>query len=237
MREQKNYFLVMMGGSGTRFGASVPKQFVEVGGRHVFLYLLDAIESLSVADGFVVVSHKDWVDYIKEVTKGKYSKMLAVVEGGDCRSKSVYNGLKELKKYAKDEDNVLIHDATHPHLDGAKIPELIKQIDLYSAATLVSSVYDTCYIKKEDGLIDHVVDRKTVAVGASPEGFKMGVIYPIYDNASEEELEKMTSAGAIWLSSGGEMGTVVSELLNLKITYPNDMELYKLLYNNYYDKR
>ena len=236
MGKQKNYFLVMMGGSGIRFGADVPKQFVEVGGRHVFLYILDAIQSLGVADGFVVVSHKDWVDYIKETTKGKYSKMLAVVEGGDCRSKSVYNGLKGLKKYANDDDVVLIHDATHPHLDGAKISELIEQINIHSAATLVSSVYDTCYIKRENGLIDHVVDRKTVAVGASPEGFKMGVIFPIYDNASEEELETMTSAGAIWISSGGEMGTVVSDLLNLKITYPNDMELYKLLYNNYYRK-
>ena len=226
----------MMGGSGTRFGADVPKQFVEVGGRHVFLYLLDAIQSLEVADGFVVVSHKDWVDHIKETTKGQYSKMLAVVKGGDCRSKSVYNGLKELKKHTNDDDIVLIHDATHPHLDGTKIPELIEQINIHSAATLVSSVYDTCYIKQENGLIDHVVDRKTIAVGASPEGFKMGVIFPIYDNATEAELETMTSAGAIWVSSGGEMGTVVSELLNLKITYPNDMELYKLLYNSYYRK-
>ena len=141
-----------------------------------------------------------------------------------------------MRKFASDDDIVLIHDATHPHLDGGKIPALIAKINEFSAATLVSSVYDTCYLKDENGLIASVVDRTRLAVGASPEGFKMGVIFPIYDNASEEELEKMTSAGAIWRESGGEMGTVASDLLNLKITYQGDMELYKLLYKDYYQK-
>lgn len=236
-KRQKVYFLVMMGGVGSRFAANIPKQFVEVGGRPLFLYLLDAIDRLQIVDGFIVVSHGDWIDHIKTITKEKYKKMICVIKGGDCRSESVYNGLKVLREYAKDEDIVLIHDATHPHLDSEKIPELIEQINTYSAATLTSSVYDTCYIKKENGLIDHVVDRKIVAVGASPEGFKMGVIYPIYDGADKEKLNQMTSAGAIWIAEGGQMGTVHSDLLNLKITYQCDMDVYKLLYKDYYNRR
>ena len=96
MNRQKNFFLVMMGGVGNRFGADRPKQFVEVGGRPIFLYLLDAIEKLGdLVDGIVVVSHQDWIDYIHSTIKDDYKKVLSVTAGGDCRSKSVYNGLKE----------------------------------------------------------------------------------------------------------------------------------------------
>lgn len=232
----KNYFLLMMGGVGSRFGADRPKQFVEVHGKPVFLYILEELNCLKSVDGIVVVCHASWVDYV-EKKSNKLTKVLSVVSGGDCRSKSVYNGLLELKKVAKDNDNVLIHDATHPHIDVKKLPELIDKVNEYGAATMNTSIYDTCYIKNEDGFIEKIIDRKTIAVGASPECFKFGIIFPIYDKASEEELEKMTSAGAILVNNGKKMATVESDLLNLKITYQNDMELFKILCDSYFYKK
>ena len=226
-----------MGGVGSRFGADRPKQFVEVNGKPVFCYILEELNKLDYIEGIVVVCHQSWIDFVNEYVGNKLHKLINVVAGGDCRSKSVYNGLKEIKKYADENDNVLIHDATHPHLDKEKLPELIEKVNQYRAATMNTSVFDTCYIKDSDGFVSKVIDRKTIAVGASPECFKFGLIYPIYDNATEEELENMTSAGAILLESGIKMATVESNLLNLKITYPGDMELFKLLCNTYFYKK
>lgn len=232
----KNYFLLMMGGVGSRFGADRPKQFVEVDGKPIFTYILKELNLLDCVDGIVVVCHESWIDFVTEYSKGQFIKLINVVKGGDCRSKSVYNGLKELKKVASNDDNVLIHDATHPHLDKGKLPELINKVNEFGAATMVTSIFDTCYIKDEDKIISKIIDRKSIAVGASPECFKFGLIYPIYDNATEEELEQMTSAGAILVNNGQKMATVESDLLNLKITYPGDMELFKLLCKPYFYK-
>lgn len=237
MDMNKNYFLLMMGGVGSRFGADRPKQFVEVNGKPVFLYILKELNKLEYIEGIVVVCHESWIDYVNEQIGNEFAKVLNVVPGGDCRSKSVYNGLKEIHKYADDKDNVLIHDVTHPHLDKIKLPELIEKVNEFGAATLSTSIYDTCYIKNNDGFIEKIIDRKTIAVGASPECFKFGIIFPIYDNASDEELEKMTSAGAILVNNGKKMATVESDLLNLKITHKNDMELFKILCDSYFYKK
>lgn len=232
----KNYFLLMMGGAGSRFGADRPKQFVEVKGRPVFLYILEELNSIKYVDGIVVVCHSSWIDYVEENSKS-LKKLIAVVAGGDCRSKSVYNGLKELRKHVDDKDNILIHDATHPHIDKVKLPELIEKVNEFGAATMSTSIFDTCYIKNSEGFAEKIIDRKTISVGASPECFKFGIIFPIYDGASEEELEQMTSAGAILINNGMKMPTVESNLLNLKITYQNDMELFKLLCDTYFYKK
>lgn len=230
----RNYFLLMMGGVGSRFGADRPKQFIEVKGKPVFSYILNELDKTKLVSGIVVVCHESWVDYVKKYAKKRYKKLINVVAGGDCRSKSVFNGLKELAKIAKKNDNVLIHDATHPHIDKEKLEELIGKVNEFGAATMSTSIYDTCYIKDSDGFISKVIDRKTLAVGASPECFKFGLIYPIYNEATEEELQQMTSAGATLLSRDHKMALVDSDLLNLKITYKKDMDLFKLLVDNYF---
>lgn len=233
----KNYFLLMMGGVGSRFGADCPKQFVEINGKPIFSYILEKLNNNNLVSGVVVVCHESWVKFVKDYCGTKLTKVISVVQGGDCRSKSVFNGLKELRKIAKDDDVVLIHDATHPHLDETKLPELIEKVHEVGAATMCSCIYDTCYVKDEENIINKVIDRKTLAVGASPECFRFGLIYSIYDEATEEELERMTSAGATFLSEGLKMATVESKLLNLKITYQDDMDLFKVLVDDYYYKK
>ena len=61
-----NHVLLMMGGSGTRFGADIPKQFVEVEGQPVFSYVMDKYDRFNIVDSIVLVCHADWVDYADE---------------------------------------------------------------------------------------------------------------------------------------------------------------------------
>ena len=233
----KNYFLLMMGGVGSRFGADCPKQFVEIKGKPLFSYILEKLNNNTLVSGVVIICHESWVKFVQNYCGSKFWKLISVVSGGDSRSESVLNGLRELRKIAKDDDVVLIHDVTHPHLDETKLPELIKKVHETGASTLCSCIYDTCYIKDEDNNITNVIDRKTLAVGASPECFRFGLIYSIYNEATEQELKKMTSAGATFLSKGLKMATVESRLLNLKITYQEDMDLFKALIDDYYYKK
>ncbi len=64
--KHKKYLLLMMGGSGTRFGAPVPKQFVEVEGKPTFSYLVEKYAKLRFADKVIVVCHADWVGFTDE---------------------------------------------------------------------------------------------------------------------------------------------------------------------------
>jgi len=232
-----NHCLLMMGGVGSRFGANRPKQYVEVDGRPVFIYILKKLYQLKSLDRIIVVSNEEWLDFAREsINKfiGDDDKII-VTSGGDSRSQSVKKGLCKLKKLGvENKDIVLIHDATHPYVDEVGTGEIIEAVKKYGGATLGQCQYDTCYRINKSGEIEEVVPRQFIVSGASPEAFFFQDIYNIYMNSSDEELNNMTSAGAIALAHKIKMVVVPANVLNLKITYPNDMKLFKRLVHNYF---
>ena len=231
----KNILLLMMGGSGTRFGADIPKQYIEVDGIPIFAYILKKYGMMKEIDEIVIVSNKDWLEFANDWAKKCNLKAeYHVVEGGQTRSESVFNGLKEISKFASDEDVILIHDATHPYVDVQGTCDVINAVNEHGAATLGVFQYDTVYRMNEEHFIEAVVPRQKIVVGASPEAFRFKDIYNIYANSSEEEFEKMTSAGAIAIAHGIDMKVIQADVINLKITYQNDMKVFKKLVKTYF---
>lgn len=232
-----NVVIMTMGGSGTRFGAEIPKQYTLINDIPIFAYILRRINELKYIDKIIIVSNPDFIDYTNSwVEKINADKVYKVVKGGASRSESVFNGLKCAKEISKsDEDIVLIHDATHPYVDEERTLDVINAVKEYGAASLVSCEYDTVYLQDEDNnLILKEIPKKKVVVGASPEGFRLNKLYDIYDKTPYEDLEKMSSAGVIALENGMQMKAIPTNILNLKITYSEDMKLFKKLYNNYF---
>lgn len=225
-----NIVLLMMGGIGSRVGADIPKQFIEIKGKPIFSYILQGLNDLKCIDKIIVVCNKDWIDYAKKcITKLNISKLYDITEGGETRSDSVVNGLKRAKEFANDDDVVMMFDTTHPYVDEKGIEEFIEAVKKYGGATLGQRQYDTCYRIDENDMLQAVIPRQEIVSGASPEGFKFKIIYDIYMNASKEELNKMTSAGAIALAHNVPMKICTLNTLNLKITYPTDVEILKYL--------
>ena len=233
-----NHCLLMMGGIGSRFGADRPKQYVEVKGIPVFIYILKRLLGVSCIDNVVIVSHSSWTVFVNEQIKKyvKSDKKIIVTAGGNTRSESVLNGLSALNSFSKSDDVVLIHDATHPYVDESGTFKIIEAVKEYGGATLGACQYDTCYRMDACQFIEEVIPRQYLVSGASPEAFEFGRIHEIYKNASKEELENMTSAGAIALAHGIKMKVIPSNVLNLKITYQNDMELFRQLVTSYFFK-
>ena len=231
-----NILLLMMGGSGTRFGADIPKQYILIKDVPIFAYILAKYSKMPEIDKIVIVSHKDWIPYVEEWTEkmGAQEKVHAVVAGGATRSESVYNGLSAAATFADKEDVVLIHDATHPYVDVEGTKGVIAGVKKYGGATLGQCQYDTVYQMDANRILKQVVPRSEIVSGASPEAFTFGAIYDIYTQSTKEELESMTSAGAMALAHGITMEVVPANVINLKITYPGDMHLFRLLAESYF---
>lgn len=225
-----NYVLFMMGGVGSRFNADKPKQFLDVKGKPVYIRFLETIDNFDLVKGVIIVCQKDWVDYVKkDVIKLSLKKVMEIVPGGSTRSQSVKNGLISLKQYANDNDVVLIHDATHPFIDKKQTTQLVKEINITGAGSLANFVFDTAYVKDGENHLVQNIDRKTLAIGASPEGFKFGIIYKIYVNSSNEYLNNMTSSGALMADHNVKMVFVETKYPPIKITYPIDLKIYESL--------
>lgn len=233
-----NIMMLMMGGTGTRFGADIPKQYILVNNKPIFAYILEGYQKCDFIDCIVVVSHKDWMDYVSEwKDKLNITKLEIITNGGDTRSESVRNGLVSIAESASDEDVILIHDATHPYVDEEGTKLVIEGVKKYGGATLGQCQYDTVYqMNEESRMLERVVPRRQIVSGASPEAFRFKDIYNIYINATKDELEAMTSAGAIALEHGIDMQVVPSNVLNLKITYKNDMDVFLQMVDKYFPK-
>lgn len=230
-----NTVLLMMGGSGTRFGASIPKQYIKVNDRPIFSYILEGYNKLDFVDKIIIVSHADWVDYVNDIAKQiNANKLYKVVCGGDTRSDSVKNGLICASEYSNDDDVILIHDATHPYVDEKGTKEVIEAVKEFGGATLASFNYDTVYRMDDDHILTNIEPRFNIVAGASPEAFTFKRIFDIYINSPKEELESMTSAGAIALHYGITMKVIKANVINLKITYADDMDLFVKLIDNYF---
>ena len=230
-----NAFVLMMGGSGTRFGKDRPKQYTLIDERPLFSYIVEKVSQTPCVDRLVVVSHADWLDYAQEWTARCVGSIpFDVVAGGENRSGSVLNGLKKLSEYCADGDVVMIHDATHPYLDSENLETLIEAVKEYGGATMASRNYDTVYRMDENGFLEKVEPRELIVAGASPEAFRFGDIFRIYTESTPEHLAAMTSAGAIALAHQIPMKVVPSPVLNLKVTYEHDLELLLKLLHGYY---
>lgn len=224
-----------MGGIGSRYGAELPKQFTDIDGRPLFSYIINKLSKLDFISGIVVVVNPAFLKQTCDWTE-KFcpNKVLKIVPGGDTRSDSVFNGLKALQNIANPDDVVLMHDATHPYVDREGTKRVAEMVEQYGSATLASLNYDTTYMMDDDCNIVRVIPRRNVIAGASPEGFRYKQIYDIYANTPKEDMEKMTSVGAIALAHHIPMKVVPTSVLNLKITYPEDMKLFMKLHKTYF---
>ncbi len=230
-----NTLLLMMGGSGTRMGASIPKQYIEIKGKPVFWYIVHGYAKMPEIDNICIVSHADWLPFVRDAIGDiSFGGRMIVTAGGDNRSQSIRNGLRAIEGFSDDADVVMMHDATHPYVDRTGTLAVIEAVKAFGGATLGACQYDTCYQMDAEGMLVKVIPRQEIVSGASPEAFRFGDMKKIYFGADDEELASMTSAGAIALAHEIPMKVVPTRTLNLKLTYPEDLELLETLIDDYF---
>lgn len=225
--------LVKMGGSGNRFGSNIPKQYVELCGHPLFYWILEQYEKLGVIDKYILVSNPNWIDFTRNVAEEVVGdKLLDVIPGGSTMSKSIYNGVVFAHEYLTDNDIFLIHDVTNPVVASEQIRDVIVTVKQFGYAVLTTEQVHTIYQIDSDDNIVSVIPRQEVSSGYSPEGFLYGKIYNCYVSASTTELENMTSAIALAKKQNAQVKAIKSHIVNLKITYKEDLDLYRKMVEN-----
>lgn len=217
----------MMGGSGTRMGGEIPKQLLEVNNTSVYQFILNLYNMQNIIDEVVLISNSDWTEHVKkQLNKKEYKFPINIIDGGRTRAESIKNGVLFLDERKNGWNGiVLIHDVTHPYLDVSAVSQLLSILDKSSSATIVTHIWDTVY-DCDNEFVNNTLKRERIGVGASPEGFRFDFLRKIFTDKNMD-INKFTCVGNHVQSIGEKLAIVWSPVINLKITYPDDFEIFK----------
>ena len=222
-----NIAIILAGGVGQRFGADKPKQFMEVLGKPVLAYTIEAFQNHPEIDAIEVVC----VDYLKEmVLQYGFDKVKWITPGGADFTHSVMNGMNNLRGKVDENDNLLFHFGASPFISADIISDNIRVCTEKGNAISTTPFYLLSGLKDEDGKSSSkYIDRETIAVMNTPHAFKMKVITDMYDRAIESgainEVEPHTTTlmykmgMPIYFSKGSQT--------NIKITRKEDLDLFE----------
>ncbi|MBR6400835.1 MAG: 2-C-methyl-D-erythritol 4-phosphate cytidylyltransferase [Firmicutes bacterium] len=215
-----NYAMIVAAGSGKRMGADRPKQFLELNGRTILSYTIEAFENSPDIDGIVIVTNAENTDYVKNDIAAPFKKVKAVVAGGSERQYSVYNGLCALK----DCDVVLIHDGVRPFIGAGCIADITENVRRFGCCVLGVPVKDTIKICDGDGFIESTPDRSLLWQAQTPQAFKYDIIMRAHQKAREDGFLG-TDDAMLTERLGYRTKMVRGSYENIKITTPEDMDI------------
>jgi 2-C-methyl-D-erythritol 4-phosphate cytidylyltransferase len=218
--------ILLAGGSGDRFGAEMPKQFVRLAGEQILLRSLRAVVDAGV-DRLVIVSHPDWVEETTSlIAVANPTIPTQVVAGGRTRNESTRNGLDSLE--ADDDDVVVVHDAVRPLVPVEVISRAIEPVaaGLAESTDTVIPSADTLVIVDGEAVVE-IPDRSRYRRGQTPQVFRAGVLSAAY--AAAEAAGDLTATDDCSLVlryvPGARVLAVAGDEVNLKITTRIDLVL------------
>ena len=228
----KNYVILLAGGVGKRMGTDLPKQFIEVNGKPIFVHTIENFQRNNQIEKIVVVCVKEWMDYLKElIRKYELTKVEWVIEGGNTGHDSIKNGVFFLKDKIKPEDFVVIHDAVRPVLPQKAIDEVLSVAHEKGNASS-SIVCHPPIVYTEDfksGISD--IDREHVMLTASPQAYKYSLALKCYERAEQENRNDFTFTSSLLIHCGERVYFAKGTTCNIKITRKEDLALFGALLN------
>lgn len=212
--------LVPAAGSGSRLGNAQAKQYLPLGGRPLIAYALETLCRVPrVKTVFVVLAVAD-AEWARHDWSSCGGKLVPLYCGGATRAESVGNGLRAMSG-VNANDWVLVHDAARPCLTVAHVEKLLDEVGNDPVGGILAQpVADTLKRADNDGRIDMTVPRERLWQAQTPQMFRHGLLI----GALARHGDVTDEAGAVE-AMGYRPRLVASDAGNLKVTYPQDLEL------------
>ena len=209
--------LIVGGGSGSRMGSDIPKQFMLLKQKPVLMHTIEAFYHSDLNPQIIVVLniafHPSWEEACK---KYQFDIPHQLVKGGDQRFYSVKNALKIIKGPTV----IAIHDAVRPLVSNQIITESFLQAELNNNA--VVAIRSTDSIRQISGDTTTALNREDIYRVQTPQTFKSDILKKAYRQPYRIEF---TDDASVVEKSGIPIRLIPGERKNIKITFPEDLLL------------
>jgi len=215
--------IIPSGGSGTRFGSTMLKQYLEVGGLPVILHSVRTALSLQGVETIVIAAQQSQHGVLSAMIHdgGLADPRIHFVQGGAERQESVYNALQHASIHAT--RIVAIHDAVRPFASAALWGSVLESAKRYGAAIPVLPVSDTIKGVLDDVVVN-TVDRTSLRRAQTPQAFTTDIVRHAYSTARANGVVA-TDCASLCEQMGIRVHCVPGEDHNIKFTTTFDATL------------
>ncbi len=224
-----NIAIILAGGSGSRLGGDLPKQFLKVAGKTIIEHSIGVFDTCSMIDEIAIVSRQDYIQKVEDiVARDRYSKVRHVLPGGKER---YHSSLSALNAYKDDDDNLLFHDAVRPLVTHRIIADCVEALGRYNAVNVAVPTTDTIVQVDDADCITDIPLRKYLRNSQTPQCFKRRVIARAYELALQDpDFTTTDDCGVVRRYLPDEPVYVVDgDTSNMKLTYKEDLFLFEHL--------
>lgn len=208
--------VLVAAGAGTRLGARVPKAWVPLAGRPMFLHPLAALHDLPWVTRIALVVEPSWMARARAATRG--FRKVRVVAGGRRRQDSVANGVRAVRTGRR--ELVLVHDAARPLVDPAVAERVARATQREGAALAAMPAPDTLKRAGGEGRVAATVSRAGIWQAQTPQGIR-GDLVPAWLAALSGP--DVTDDVAPLEAAGRPVALVPGSSRMFKVTYPGDL--------------
>ena len=227
----RNVAVILAGGSGQRFGAELPKQFLPLAGKTVIEHSVEAFERCESIDEIAVVMHPDYLPQMQEIiSRNGWKKVCKLLPGGAERHFSTLAAIKAYEGIAS--ANLIFHDAARPAVNQRIINEIVTALKVHPAVAVAIPATDTMFEVTDDGnFITAIPSRKRLRCAQTPQAFRIEVIREAYRKALQDPHFTSTDDCGVLLRYCPEIPIYIvpGEVSNMKLTYPEDTLLLEKL--------
>lgn len=221
-----NIAIVLSGGTGTRLGTEIPKQYIEVKGKSIISYCLNVLENCEKINAIQIVAEESWHNTILQ---SKMTKFKGFSVPGKNRQLSIFSALNDIKEYAKEDDIVIIHDAARPCVSEEIFDKLINAIKGHGGVLPVLPMKDTVYVSEDSKSITSLFNRSHIFAGQAPEAFCFGEYYEANKKLLPNDILKINGSTEPAIMAAMNIVMIPGDEKNFKITTIQDLERFRQL--------
>jgi 2-C-methyl-D-erythritol 4-phosphate cytidylyltransferase len=219
MLRKSSSAIIVAGGMGKRLGKEIPKAFVPIGDKELFMYSAEVFDEMRIFSEIIIVVPETAIRETQEKTK-HFSTKTIVVAGGKERHNSVENGVNSASG-----EMVLIHDAARPFITKDLVRDLIENYENSNFSGVISAnpVVDTIR-KFSENLCGETINRDELIAVGTPQIFDKKILLNCFSKIGE--LDKIPTDEAMLAQNFGyKVGWLKGSKLNFKLTTPEDIIL------------
>lgn len=225
---RRKYVIIMAAGSGTRMGAEVPKQFIELGGKAILQRTIEVFLEACPGISVVTVLPEDHMEYWRNYClERNFICPQILVKGGITRFHSVRNALEKVPEGAL----VAVHDGVRPLVSAALVRDMFEKAENVNGLIPVVPCVDTMRVLRKSGdMLEPMpgasADRSVLYGVQTPQIFQSEILKSAYAQAYDTSF---TDDASVVEKYGKNLSFVIGERFNIKLTTPDDLKIARAL--------